>query len=124
MSDIKFTPGPWMLSEESPRIIKRDFRGIGSDGGCLIGSAMGRDDSGFYADNEEADANAHLMVAAPEMYSEHQQWAEDFGRALMAVMQEDYSLITELAMQMPFDFHEGGSPTLRSAALAKARGES
>lgn len=57
-----------MLSEESPRIIKRDFRGIGSDGGYLIGSAMGRDDSGFYADNEEADANAHLIAAAPDMY--------------------------------------------------------
>lgn len=51
---------------------------------------------------------------------EHRAWAAEFGAALMAVMQEDYGPITDLAMRMPFDFHENGSPTLRSAALASA----
>lgn len=68
-------------------------------------------------------ADARLIVAAPGLYAEHQEWAEKFGAALMAVMNEDYDLITDLAMAMPFDFHESGAPTLRSAALAKARGE-
>lgn len=63
----KHTPGPWRLSDESPRIIKKDFRGIGRDSGCLIASTMGRDDSGFYASNKEADANARLIAAAPDL---------------------------------------------------------
>lgn len=52
------------------------------------------------------------------LQAEHAEWASKFGAALMAVMQEDYGPITELAMSMPFDFHESGSPTLRSAALS------
>lgn len=89
--------------------------------------AMVTDDGGGYtvqAADKEMERRAHLIAAAPELANEHQQWAEEFGQALMAVMQEDYGPITELAMRMPFDFHDGGSPTLRSAALAKARGES
>lgn len=62
---VEHTPGPWRLSDESPRIIKKDFRDIGSDSGFLIASTMGRDDSGFYASNKEADANARLIAAAP-----------------------------------------------------------
>ena len=64
----KHTPGPWRLSSESPRIIKKDYRAIGSDAGFLIASTMGRDDSGFYASEQEADANARLIAAAPKMY--------------------------------------------------------
>jgi|GEM_PF-3620821 len=60
----KHTPTPWVLSKESPTIFKRDFSSIGSDSGYLIGSVMGRDDSGFYSDEAEARANARLIVTA------------------------------------------------------------
>ncbi len=64
---IKHTPGPWRVSSESPRIIKKDYRAIGSDAGFLIASTMGHDKSGFYASEQEADANALLITAAPEL---------------------------------------------------------
>lgn len=64
---IKHTPGPWRVSSESPRIIKKDYRAIGSDAGFLIASTMGNDNSGFYASEQEADANARLICAAPDL---------------------------------------------------------
>lgn len=64
---IKHTPGPWRVSSESPRIIQKDYRAIGSDAGFLIASTMGHDNSGFYASEQEADANARLIAAAPEL---------------------------------------------------------
>jgi len=113
MSDTKFTPGPWQVEDGSLPINVETVSGA-----CIC------DVWEFAVGDDEPAANAHLIAAAPDMYAEHKQWAEQFGHALMAVMQEDYSPITELAMQMPFDFHEGGSSTLRSAALAKAEGKS
>lgn len=65
----KHTPGPWRVCSEYPRIIKKDYRAIGSDAGFLIASTMGHDKSAFYASEQEADANARLIAAAPEMYS-------------------------------------------------------
>ena len=64
---IKHTPAPWRVSSESPHIIKKDYRAIGSDAGFLIASTMGNDNSGFYASEQEADANARLIAAAPEL---------------------------------------------------------
>lgn len=61
------TPGPWRISKESPTIIKRDFREIGSDEGELIASAHGYSNSGFFPDGAAAIANARLIAAAPEL---------------------------------------------------------
>jgi hypothetical protein len=69
MNDTKFTEGPWCVSRENPTIIKRDFSMIGSDSGPLIGSTMGHDNSGFYATNAEAIANAHLFAASLKLYA-------------------------------------------------------
>lgn len=147
MSDSKWTPGPWvwtynqisgfaLTTPDRGRLYVMDFGRQGMQGATprfsyWEGLERGRQggimmDASHYLTNEGAidHPDAHLIAAASELAEEHQQWSEEFGQALMAVMQEDYGPITELAMRMPFDFHDIGSPTLRSAALSKARGES
>ena len=62
----KFTPGPWVRSSESPKIIMSGSFIDGHDG-YMIGSVTGNDNSGFYASEEEAAANATLMIAAPDL---------------------------------------------------------
>lgn len=118
MSDNKWTKGPWVVNDTHP------------DRACLYISSPddlyknGDVATVYCAGTLSYEQDAQLIAAAPDLAEEHQQWSEEFGQALMAVMQEDYGPITELAMRMPFDFHDSGSPTLRSDALAKARGES
>jgi len=60
----RHTPTPWRLSPESPRIIKPDYSR------CLIASAMGHPNSGFYPSDEEADANAAFIVVACNAHDE------------------------------------------------------
>ena len=62
----KFTPGTWVRSSESPKIIMSGSFIDGHDG-YMIGSVTGNDNSGFYASEEEAAANATLMIAAPDL---------------------------------------------------------
>lgn len=62
----KFTPGPWARSSESPKIIMSGSFIDGHDG-YMIGSVTGNDNSGFYASEKEAVANATLIIAAPEL---------------------------------------------------------
>lgn len=60
------TKGPWELSHESPKII---MSGSFIDGhqGYIVGSVTGNDNSGYFASEEEAKANARLIAAAPEL---------------------------------------------------------
>ncbi|MFG0917234.1 hypothetical protein [Pseudomonas sp. CJQ_11] len=60
------TPGPWVRCNEAPKII---MSGSFIDGhqGYIVGSVSGNDNSGFYANEEEAEANARLISAAPEL---------------------------------------------------------
>jgi hypothetical protein len=63
---VSFTPGPWLISKESPRIVVQgDFRGEPTN--TLIGSACGYPDSGFFPNEDEGAANARLIAAAPEL---------------------------------------------------------
>ena len=62
----KFTPGPWVRSSESPKIIMSGSFIDGHDG-YIIGSVTGDDNSGYYASEEEAAANATLIIAAPDL---------------------------------------------------------
>lgn len=112
------TPGPWHIQDDHGR---RWIENNGNDD--TIAEIHRRRDKGSVYSCKEALANSHLIAAAPDLLSEHQEWSIRFGAALMAVMQEDYGPITDLAMSMPFDFHESGSPTVRSAAIAKAKGQ-
>ncbi|MEN9393199.1 MAG: hypothetical protein RLZZ104_1542 [Pseudomonadota bacterium] len=63
MTETKFTPGPWkaFFGTENNKVLI----GIGEDTGegitdCGFGLWRGKD--------EEANANAHLIAAAPELY--------------------------------------------------------
>ena len=69
MSEFEFkgTPGTWCQSNGSSKIIKRDYSSIGSDAGELIASAMGHNNSAFYASEAEAEANARAIAAVPEL---------------------------------------------------------
>jgi len=104
INQTKWTPGPWRVSSESPRIIQKDYRAIGSDAGFLIASTMGRDNSGFYASEQEADANANLIAAAPELYDVCER------------------LLDAVPYVSEYDVPMGLWDDIR-AALAKARGE-
>lgn len=59
------TPGPWKISAECQTIIIDDRSPFGN--GVLIASCMGNDHSGFYATASQANANASLIAAAPEL---------------------------------------------------------
>ncbi|MEZ0197656.1 hypothetical protein Q1Z72_19635 [Pseudomonas qingdaonensis] len=60
------TPGPWVRCTEAPKIIMSGYF-IDGHQGYIVGSVSGNDNSGFYASEEEAEANASLIAAAPEL---------------------------------------------------------
>ena len=63
-----------------------------------------------------------LHAAAPDLLAEHEEWAHVFGRALLGSMQGDDSEWQHLAHTWGVRFQDG-SPVLKSAAIAKAKGE-
>lgn len=67
--------------------------------GYIIGSVTGNDNSGYFASEDEAEANARLFVAAPDLYE------------ALANLENDAGQIPEHAWKMV------------QAALKKARGE-
>lgn len=67
--------------------------------GYIIGSVTGNDNSGYFANEDEAEANARLFVAAPDLYE------------ALANLENDAGQIPEHAWK------------LVQAALKKARGE-
>lgn len=60
MSETKHTPGPWCLSDESPMIIQDECK-------VIVGSASTYPNSGYFPGQKEAEANARLIAAAPEL---------------------------------------------------------
>ncbi|MGN8346324.1 hypothetical protein ACLEJQ_22245 [Pseudomonas sp. SMV71] len=66
MTEHKHTPGPWVRCSTAPKII---MSGSFIDGhqGYMVGSVTGNDNSGYYASEQEAEANAKLIAAAPDL---------------------------------------------------------
>lgn len=64
--NTKHTPGPWMYAGAGA--IKRDYTAIGCTDGETIASAWGHSNSGFFVSEEEKEANARLIAAAPELF--------------------------------------------------------
>lgn len=112
-NEVKWTPGPWVTSQESARIIKKDYSEIGSTRGPLIASTMGHDKSAMYASEIEADANAQLIVVAPDLY-EALDWAMKFVDQVRAETSEPDGFVSD---------GERIAYKRARAALAKARGE-
>ena len=97
MSETKHTPGPWCLSDESPMIIEDECK-------VIVGSASTYPNSGYFPGQKEAEANARLIAAAPELL-------EALEKAL-----DDSACDGD---QCGTEWHE-----LARAAIAKAKGES
>jgi len=87
--------------------------------GCMIGSVTGNDNSGFYASEEEAEANAKLISAAPELLNE----LKSLYRAYVRLLEAGHDRILSLGGDCdPVDKMESEDQNLRSAqaAIAKA----
>jgi hypothetical protein len=105
MGEPKFTPGPWMFADGSRRLIITKVRSIANAIGCILGG-----------EDVEADANARLILAAPELYAEAEK-----ARAML----ESVGDLVRLGIRL--DRHLGEAMRERAAELAKmlakARGE-
>lgn len=102
MSELKATPGPWFVHDNHPQHA------------CYH---IGPDDCGpldvatvYSPGDEEADANAHLIAAAPEMYAQL-----DYVERLLSAH--------ERGEQLPGDQDAKAWGVMTRAILAKARGE-
>lgn len=106
MSEAKHTPGPWHINEECEGIFNRK---------CL-----------YVCDVPVANENAHLIVAAPDLLSEHEEWSELLGEVKIALLQGDREEALHMleAVEVVFGPRDDGGPSAKSAAIAKAKGES
>jgi len=112
MSETKFTPGPW-VTKQNGRYIDCDGWHAEDANSSMSGFVGVSDEYGNVAalvvesiggvQEEQQEANASLIAAAPEMY---------------AALKEVADLIVESGMDLTFDLDS------IQEALAKARGES
>ena len=70
---------------------------------------------------EEIEANADLLTAAPDLLSEHQEWALLIGNIHILALQEDLQGIKRYLEGIEVHF-PNGEPEAKSAAIAKAAG--
>ena len=113
----KHTPGPWRVSNENLKIIKRDFREIGCNDGELIASTCGHPDSGFYPSEEQAIANAQLIAAAPELLDAlrwYEAQAKNMGKA---AIHSDSKTLLSIMHEVAVDYGKRAR-----AAITKATG--
>lgn len=108
---VRHTPGPWHRNIPPAKKYNVVWSGRNTHVAKLA------DDSRVGA--AEAEANINLIAAAPDLFTEHGEWAAMFGEALALALQSDYSKVDELAKSMRLIF-PGCTPTLYSAAIAKA----
>ena len=106
MSETKFTPGPWIgagpsFGDAKPRWIDCIITQWEDDYGDVVGIC----DFQLKQYDEEQEANAHLIAAAPDLYEALERmvgWVDDWREG----------------KKHPYDDWE-----FAKAALAKARGE-
>ena len=102
MSKTEWTPGPWRVMTISPEIKVNptaEFMPFGSCGCC----------DGVWINGDNPEANAHLIAAAPDLYT-----------ALLELYQDTASYIEQNDLG---EVHHGHSMKLARAALKSARGE-
>lgn len=102
MTQAKFTKGPWMLEYGEVKHRPSSIRAVDGGVSILRANAFCR------VAAKETRANAHLMVAAPDMYEALMAQEDQSQRGLMHMTVEEIDQVK----------------ALRRAALAKARGES
>lgn len=104
MSQERFTRGPWQLWKRTDPLSGKRGLVTSNEGKDGIAEIIGRIHSVGRVDAKEADANAALIAAAPELYAA-------LELALATIDGSDRIIVQERTI-----------PTIR-AALAKARGE-
>ena len=123
MSEAKFTPGPWKVSEAYLQ------NGLCNNDGC-IAVLKGDDDyahicavsmqspaprrGAYKSVCAERDANAHLIAAGPELYEEGGQSAATLRMAASFLRDHGQTSIAQMAEEQA---------AKQDAALRKARGE-
>ena len=103
MTDTKFTPGPWVVEDET--LYGKEF-----------GYTVPLIDFGFYEDNERHHEDAHLIAAAPDLY-------ESGAGALDSLEFAANELRARNMIPAEGDFLLQERIDALNAALAKARGE-
>jgi hypothetical protein len=75
MSTPKFTPGPWVVRKFPTRAYARNAHwvldAIPDDGDKVIANAICQ----MASTNDDEDANARLIAAAPDLYAALKRWA-------------------------------------------------
>lgn len=100
MSDTKHTPGPWRIHKYSTDLIKDAERIVGADGSSVVMDVYGKT-------LENADANAQLIAAAPD---------------LLEVAERLMNLDSFISMHVSFREPWENIIKVARAAIAKARG--
>lgn len=107
MSETKFTPGPWVENNDDGFSRGSIWAGCSPSGAGAVGTLI----ANVAGDSAEADANAHLIAAAPDLYAALTDAYEVLGAILEDTDGDDGERIPNpLLVQL-------------RAALAKARGE-
>lgn len=112
MTQAKFTKGPWMLEYGEVKHRPSSIRAVEGGVSILRANAFCR------VAAKETRANAHLMVAAPELYEALR--AADEALAMVAAFESDARYIMG---NTNFELFMERRKAIK-AALAKARGES
>ena len=122
MSETKFTPGPWRVIRTGPCGPASERFWVGKDapnpewrGPSSIGDAVQNMDHVFEGsgrDTGEAKANAHLIAAAPELFSAMEKLMEDFKKTIAT----EYNWTQQNEQEETW--------LLCKKAIAKAKGES
>lgn len=105
---VKFTPGPWVVSTERRVEIGCDWHWIGPEDWHTRTARC----VGYFGEEEEQEANANLIAAAPDLYE-----------ALDALF-KDYKQLADSGDAGNWSLEELEVGKKALAALAKARGES
>ena len=119
MSEPKFTPGPWTFrrvkASDDNHIVyclvgpeRAMGMGVGVAYAGTYGKTLSMKTAGVRQTDEECEANAHLISAAPELYRTLQQLHDNIA---------EYARINNLGGLDNQDMQQA------RAALAKARGE-
>lgn len=117
MTDTKFTPGPWavrMSDNGYPHQIEAPSADDGKAG--AVGKRITRWGFLMLPSSAEAEANAHLIAAAPDLYATLAYYADQFCEGFCGDLPNAGTYNPEMDIDC--------SGCKSRAALAKARGES
>ena len=100
----KHTPGPWQYNE---RTVSKQI----SNHALSIADCYGK--------NEEAQANAKLIAAAPDLLEEHKDWSKLLGHIVVEALQGKYDCLKEVMTELTIIYIDC-VPHIESAAIKKA----